>query len=760
MLSKNFPFRRALLLFLSLCLSLAPHAGAQQTPTADARPDTADEVVRVNTELVQTDVIVLDKGGKFVDGLKLENFDLRVNGKPQPISFFERVTAGSVNEDAQLAAARGGVRPTTVGNTPAAAAAKPLDRGRHVLFFVDDLHLSPGSLARTRSLLLRFIDEQMGQNDQAVITTASSQLGFLQQLTDDRRVLRAAASRLKPREVSVRDFQRPAMSELQALAVEQNDPNVLNYFIEAVLRENPVFGNQQSARSQAETQVRQRASQLVQTSTSAATNTLYSLRNMLRSLAPLPGRKIVYLISDGFPVEMRRSDMGETLRRVTDAAARAGVVVYTLDARGLTADVSGVPDAASDAAPDPSGQLFAGAINETTARQEPLRLIAEDTGGRALLNTNALTDALARAFKETSVYYLLAWRPESGDGRSSKFQRIEVSVRDRADVSVHVQRGYFTTPPPEPARGKEAKREKDAKEKDATAAGKAQHKELMAALHSLYPKAALPTSLALNYFNLPPRGMVLTTSIQVDLGASAPPVAAAPADAKAQPEQVEVAGALYDERGELKNAFQRSLTVTPNAVAPLNATPAAPDSNSVIVSTHVPITPGIYQVRIAARDPRSGRTGSAAQWIEIPDIGKGKLAMSSIFLGEQTNKEIVPAKDATPQETALPVVITVDRRLARTSRLRFFTYIYNAARASDGNPDIALQVQVFRDDQPVITSPLRKLGTEGTTDFTSLPYAAEIPLAGLASGSYALQITTIDRVSKTTVMQRAKFMVE
>jgi VWFA-related protein len=794
MLSKPIPFRRAplpllhpllhplclslclslcLLLCLLLCLSLAPPSMAQQPqPSPAASPDASDEIVRVNTELVQTDVIVLDKGGKFVDNLKLEHFDLRVNGKPQAISFFERVTAGSVNEDAQLAAARGagGVRTATAaGNaTSATAAAKPLDRGRNVLFFVDDLHLSPASLARTRALLLRFIEDQMGQNDQAVIMTASSQLGFLQQLTDDRRVLRAAAARLKPREVTVRDFQRPAMSELQALAVEQNDPNVLNYFIEAVLRENPVFGNQQSARSQAETQVRQRATQLVQTSTTAATNTLYSLRNMLRSLAPLPGRKIVYLISDGFPIEMRRSDMGETLRRVTDAAARAGVVVYTLDARGLTADVSGVPDASSDAAPDPSGQLFAGSLNEATARQEPLRLIAEDTGGRALLNTNALADALAKAFKETSVYYLLAWRPESGEGRGSKFQRIEVNVRERADVSVHVQRGYYTTPPPEPARGKEAKRgndakEKDAKEKDAPAGGKAQNKDLMAALHSLYPKAALPTSLALNYFNIPPRGMVLTTSIQVDLGAGAPPVAAtAPAPgSKAQPgEQVEVVGALYDERGELKNAFQRSLTVTPNAVAALKATPASPESNSVIVSTNLPIPPGIYQVRIAARDPRSGRTGSATQWIEIPDISKGKLAMSSVFLGEHTNKEIVPAKDAPPQEAALPVVITVDRRLARTSRLRFFTYIYNAARAADGKPDIALQVQVFRDDQPVITSPLRKLDTNGMTDLANLPYAAELPLAGLASGSYALQITTIDRVSKTTVMQRAKFMVE
>lgn len=771
MLTNTFALRRATILFFALCLSFAPSARAQQQPAPVARPaDAPDEIIRVNTELVQTDVVVLDKSGKFADGLRAEQFELRVNGKPQAISFFERVTAGSINEDAQLAAARGGggsgARPASTGG---GAPARPLDRGRNVLFFVDDLHLSHASLARTRTLLLRFVEEQMGQNDQAMIATASNQLGFLQQLTDDRRVLRAAVSRLSPREVTVRDFARPAMTELQALAIDQNDPNVLNYFVEAVLRENPTFGNQQSARNSAESQVRQRANQLVHTSTTAAANTLYSLRNMLRTLAPMPGRKIIYLISDGFPIETRRSDMTETLRRVTDAAVRAGAVVYTLDARGLTADVAGVPEAASDAVPDRTGQLFAGAINEATARQEPLRLIAEDTGGRALLNTNALADALAKAFKETSVYYLLAWRPETAEGRSAKFQRLEVSIKDRPDVSVHVQRGYYTTPPPEPARSKDARREGDAKEKDAHAAaspGKAQNKELIAALHSLYPTVALPTSLALNYFNLPPRGMILTTSIQIDLGApalAADNKAQAAVETKAQPEQVEVIGGLYDERGELKNAFQRTLGVGTDAAAATaapRASSSTPDSRRLVVSTHLPIPPGIYQVRIAAREPRTGRTGSAAQWIEIPDIAKDKLAMSSIFLGEYMKDERAPAKDAGTADAALPVVITVDRRLARTSRLRFFTYVYNAARAPGGQPDIALQVQVFRDDQPVITTPLRKLSTEGVTDLASLPYAAELPLAGLASGSYALQITTIDRVSRTTATQRAKFMVE
>ncbi len=757
MFAKFLLIRRALFLLAPLCLSLAPCARAQQ-PTPVNPADTSDEIIRVSTELIQTDVTVLDKGGKFVDGLKPEQFELRVNGKPRAISFFERITASGVNEDAQLTAARGGGRTNPASNAPAGVV-KPLDRGRNVLFFVDDLHLSPNSLARTRQLLLRFIDEQMGQNDQAVIATASNQLGFLQQLSDDKRVLRIAASRLGLREVNVRDLQRPAMTELQAMAIEQDDTNLLNYFVEAVLRDNAVFGNLQSARNAAEMQVRQRATQITRMSATAATNTLNSLRNMLRTLAPLPGRKVVYLISDGFPIEMRRSEIGETLRRVTDAAVRSGVVVYTLDARGLAVDLPGLPDASSAAMPDPTGQLSMGSLNEVTARQAPLRLIAENTGGRALLNTNALSDALTKAYKETSVYYLLAWRPEITEQRGSKFQRIEVSVKDRPDVSVHVQHGYYTTPPPEPASSKEARRgngtkEKAAAEKETPATGKALNKDLLAALHSLYPKAALQTSLALNYFNLPPRGTILTASIQVDLGA---PVAAAD---KAQPaEQVEVAGALYDDRGEVRNVFQRTLSIKPGAVAAPNAPPASPEANHVFLSTHLPVTPGIYQVRIATREPRSGRTGSAAQWVEIPDIGKGKLAMSSLFLGEQTSEQAAPTRDAADAD--LPVLIAVDRRLARTSRMRFFTYIYNAARAAGGgSPDIALQVQVFRDDQPVITSPLSKLNTEGMTDLTSLPYAAEIPLANLASGSYALQITVIDRISKTTTMQRAKFMIE
>ena len=92
--------------------------------------------------------------------------------------------------------------------------------------------------------------------------------------------------------------------------------------------------------------------------------------------------------------------------------------------------------------------------------------------------------------------------------------------------------------------------------------------------------------------------------------------------------------------------------------------------------------------------------------------------------------------------------------------LRFVLYIYNAVPVGKAAPDVALQLQVFRDDQPVITAPLRRVITEGLTDFTVLPYAAELDLRDLPTGHYVLQATAIDRTAKTSANQRVKFTVE
>src|SRR5688572_13197402 len=178
--------------FTAFCAS-AISATAQQPQNQN--PD----VIRVNTSLVQTDVMVFDKQGKFIDGLKREQFVLKVDGKPREISFFELVKAGSSNEEAQLAAARG---VASTAGTPA-----PLDRGRLVFFFIDDLHLAEGSMHHARKLLAQFVDREMGQNDQVALISPSGQIGFLQQLTDNKPVLLKAVERLRPRPFKSRDYQ-------------------------------------------------------------------------------------------------------------------------------------------------------------------------------------------------------------------------------------------------------------------------------------------------------------------------------------------------------------------------------------------------------------------------------------------------------------------------------------------------------------------------------------------------------------------------
>src|SRR5215210_2449067 len=116
------------LLFLLL---VGPVTSAQTPSPTPAKSQ--DEVVRVYTELVQTDVMVFDNQGKFLNGLTKDNFELRIDGKPREIQAFEQITAGS-DEESQLSAARGA---TTLNlKRPV-----PLDRGRIVFFFIDAFHM-------------------------------------------------------------------------------------------------------------------------------------------------------------------------------------------------------------------------------------------------------------------------------------------------------------------------------------------------------------------------------------------------------------------------------------------------------------------------------------------------------------------------------------------------------------------------------------------------------------------------------------------
>jgi VWFA-related protein len=726
-------YLRPLLLCLPLLLVAAVIAQERKSPS-----EQTDEVLRISSNLVQTDVMVFDQQGHFVDGLKPDQFELRVDGKPQSISFFERITAGSSDEDTQIMAARGGgnssvVRPASQTDE---ALVRPLDRGRVIFFYLDDLHLASDSIKRIREGLARFVENEMGQNDQVDIHTASGQLGVLQQLTSDKVVLQTALKRLQPRPFNVTDNDRTPMSEHQALNIERGDRAVLDYFVEQLAKESRLTLQRRSARTtqpsrinqsdnRLEQAVKARARAILEQAAAVTQSTLTSLENLVRASAPIPGRKLLFLISDGFYINEQTSDSLHRLSRIADAATRSGTVIYSLEARGL---ISGVTPASERAPYDPTARVQIIDTGAVTAGQQPLQMIAANTGGRALLNTNDLAPGLDQALKETSAYYLLAWRPEAVEQSNGKFHQVEVKVKGRNDLTVRVTSGFLSEAPP-PARKADAS--KYVKEK-------AEDSDLLTAIRALYPKRELPTALSVGYTNATNADLMLTASVQVDAS-----VLDMSAERGGQKSNVDVVGVLINDEGKTVADFEQRLTVDPSLMT-------TAQQRRIVYSHQLRIAPGLYQMRIATRDNKSGRTGSAAQWIEIPDISRGVFSLGSLFVGEMT------ADIKTSGQQAL---ISVNRRFSRTSRLLFQTYVYNAARGANTS-DVALQVQVFRDDQPVITVPLRKLPTDGITDLARISYEDDFSLDKLPPGRYALQVTAIDRTAKASASQRLSFEIE
>jgi len=535
----------------------------------------------------------------------------------------------------------------------------------------------------------------------------------------------------------VRDFERPTMTEYQALRITQGDQDTSSYFIDETLRENPGMTPDSAA-----SQVGMRARQLVQQGSYVTTSTLAGLEGLVKSANRLPGRKLVFFVSGGFLLDDLNSDTRYRLQRITSAAARSGIVIYSIDARGLVASLT---DASTDSHPDPSGRLSRASMGELSATQDGMNALASDTGGKATFNTNALESGLTRALKDSSVYYLLAWKPDPLKEQTSKFHRIDVKLLGKSDLTVQVRRGYFDREPETAsANATPPKTTKGAANQPVTTP----EDELRKVMLGPYPLRDIPVSLTLGFVNTPGRGSLLTTALQVPNEF----FSFQPAGSK-QVAYVSIGGTVFDDRGNQGAKFNDHVTIEA-------ASSALASKSELTYGYPVYVGPGVYQVRVGVRDEKTGRAGSAHGWIEIPNLASGELALSSVMLGVRKESAIdyaVPAGKEQPN----PVGLSINHHFTGTEYLRFVVFVYNATRVPpDSRPDVAVQLQVIRDGQPVITTAQRRVSTEDVNDLARLPYAAEISLGGLPAGQYILRITAVDRVGKRSASQQTRFEIE
>src|SRR5581483_7339165 len=395
-----------------------------QTPQSPGKPDKSgtngQEEVKLATELLQVDAVVSDKSGKLISDLKKEDFEILEDGKPQSLSFFASQIRKPIDDLKNLDLSK------KAESLDKLATPSNIDSGRVILLIFDNLHMDVTNVGRTRDALIRFIDDDVIDGDRVAFLTTAGGLGILQQLTDDKTVMKRAISRLTSRP-GIEDNRNPKISEYHAQLIEQGDREALQAAInETIIAEH--LQDVPGAEGIANSIVQSRVANLVGQSRVFGQDTLGTLINAIKAMKPIKGRKMAVFASDGFPVQ--DSALRSNVLDVIDAATRAGVVIYALDARGLYTAIPGGDASQSNPITNSNDAIEFNSIQRASleAQKDVMNALAHDTGGFAIFNNNDLHLGLKKTIDDNSAYYILAYYP-TNTKTDGKFREIKVVVK-------------------------------------------------------------------------------------------------------------------------------------------------------------------------------------------------------------------------------------------------------------------------------------------------------------------------------------------
>ncbi|MEP7076097.1 MAG: VWA domain-containing protein [Acidobacteriota bacterium] len=713
-------------IFSCVTVTLAFVAGClaqQATPSPTPKP-TDDDVVKISTALIQVDVTVTDAKGKVIPDLKPEDVEIYENGQKQKISHFSFI-----------AAAQQAIKTDQSKEAKAVKDAIPLPTAklrtdqirRTVALVVDDLSLSFESTYQVRRALKKFVDEQMQEGDLVAIIRTGAGIGALQQFTSDKRQLYAAIDKVKwnpigngkvgafaPIEPTLQELRKQAGDRVsdEDLAEEKNRINTQSDF------ESSVF----------------------------ATGTLGALKFIVTGMSELPGRKSVILLSEGFRLLERDEDgfssggrVLDSLKLLTDLANRSSVVFYTIDARGLQTAGITAEDNVIDPTPAALEQKMSERRDELFETQSGLTYLSAQTGGFAVLNNNDIAAGVRRVLNDQS-YYLIAYEPDSDtfDPTKRRFNKLEIKV-NRKDVHVRYRSGFFNTP-----------------DSVAAAVPKVQTpiEQLRTALTSPFGVSGLSLRLNALFGNSEKDGSFVRSLIHVP--ASELKFIDQPDGTKKA--VFDVLAASFGDNGQVIDQIGKSYTLA----APPDVYKNLMEKGFVYHFAFPVKKPGAYQYRIAIRDEQSGAVGSASQFIEVPNLKKGQLTLSSIVLDSLTQDEWKKASSASNDPLPSNALNnTALRQIKAGSVLRCGYEIYNARAAGSGKADLTAKLRIIRDGKIILDGEPHPVDMQ--IDLEHIAGAGAINLGPqMAAGDYILQIIVTDNSAparKQTASQFVQFEV-
>ena len=413
--------------------------GAPASPAARAQVAPAPQpTFRVAVDLITTDMIARDtKSDQFIADLKPGEIEIYEDGVKQQIVSFVLTHGGRVHnlqEPPPAPVREGIILPKSRPRNDAA--------GRIFLIFIDDLHLQFRETPRTRELIKKMLRNLIHDGDMfGIVSTGHSSIS--EQLTYDRQILESAVERitgggLTPTEIIQGQAGSQGPTELRhraqvafttAYELMKNLERVQNRR-KAVIYISSGYDFDPFETGRLEEQARRAGISLGRSGNNDSDSG--------------DGRTIEDLKNDPFYRQQRASqelsaaDLMHELAELTRAANRANATIYTIDPRGLVAG----PDVDLDV----PMQDWLAFIRES---QDSLRVLAEETGGIAVVNQNDFDKALKRIDNETSDYYVLGYYSTNPDPLRRRRQ-IEVRTT-RPNVSIQSRREYTLRPVPQPA---------------------------------------------------------------------------------------------------------------------------------------------------------------------------------------------------------------------------------------------------------------------------------------------------------------------
>jgi VWFA-related protein len=617
---------------------------------------------RVGVDAIRLDVVVTDDDGNLVTDLTADDFEVRQDGRLQQITLARYVPV-DVGPPAALSS-----RSLPTSTAAPVTGGLRLSRGevqRTIVIVVDDLGIAWENMEPTRKALRRYVAEHVQPTDLVALVKTSINAGIAQQLTLDRRVLNAAIEQVK-----WLGFARRGITSFTALnaalPTSSGTPGPgtgANFGFE---RSDPADLG--------------RVDHLREAMSSAGT--LGMLQMAIRGVRELPGRKAVVFISEGFPLVERDPDgtyqpsflVRDRLDRVVDLAMRMGVVLYTLDPRGLVAGGMNAEDQTTFM----SGPDVAAATTDRRRflleTQETLRFLAEQTGGRVIVNNNDLVLGLKRISDDMRGYYVIGYTPPddtfAARGRTPRFHPVSVKVK-RPGVRVRTRKGFLgvsdpeRTPPPDTPQ-----------------------QALLDAAMSPFAVSDIPVRATL----IPGYDARGVPSVRALLHIDPRALTFSPDESGRRIAKAEVFGMLFDQLGAPTTGRTAQFTVGLDANVDLPST-----EEGIVYSLVVPVPkPGGYQARFSVRDATSGALGAAGEFVDVADVKKGQFALSGVVLGEEARA----ATSSDPATATLAQVSNPALRVFRQGARLVYSYeIYNA------RVPIATQVVVWRDGKPFFSAP-------------------------------------------------------